>query len=48
MNLSSDDEDDSIEGFQSTKLDAMKRLSEVFKRSFNAAITYELTSDDSD
>ncbi|XP_060867887.1 uncharacterized protein LOC132943098 [Metopolophium dirhodum] len=45
--LSSDDEDDSIEGFQSTKLDAMKRLSEVFKRSFNAN-TYELTSDDSD
>jgi len=46
--LSSDDEDDSIEGFQSTKLDAMKRLSEVFKKSFNAANTYELTSDDSD
>ncbi|XP_029343071.1 condensin complex subunit 3 [Acyrthosiphon pisum] len=45
--MSSDDEDDSIEGFQTTKLDAMKRLSEVFKRSFNAN-TYELTSDDSD
>ncbi|CAI6344447.1 unnamed protein product [Macrosiphum euphorbiae] len=46
--LSSDDEDDSIEGFPSTKLDAMKRLSEVFKRSFNKN-THELTtSDDSD
>jgi len=46
--LSSDDEDDSIEGFPSTKLDAMKRLSEVFKRSFNTN-THELTtSDDSD
>jgi len=49
MNQSSDDEEDSREGFQSTKLDAMKRMSEVFKRSFNANVnTYELTSDDSD
>jgi len=47
ITLSSDDEEDSKEGFQSTKLDEMKRLSEVFKRSFNAK-TYELTSDDSD
>lgn len=46
--LSSDDEEDSIEGFQSTKLEVMKRLSEVFKKSFNAASTHELTSDDSD
>ncbi|KAL4120986.1 hypothetical protein QTP88_013577 [Uroleucon formosanum] len=46
--LSTDDEEDSIEGFQSRKLDAMKRLSEVFKKSFNAANTHELTSDDSD
>jgi len=45
--LSSDDEDDSIEGFQSTKLDEMKRLSEVFKRNFNTK-TNELTLDDSD
>ncbi|KAL5242591.1 hypothetical protein ACI65C_010001 [Semiaphis heraclei] len=49
MILSSDDDEDSLEGFQSTKLDAMKRMSEVFKRSFNANVnTYELTSDDSD
>ncbi|XP_008178929.1 condensin complex subunit 3-like [Acyrthosiphon pisum] len=47
INLSSDDEDNGIEGFQSTKLNEMKRLSEVFKRSFNG-IKYELTSDDSD
>ncbi|CAI6373050.1 unnamed protein product [Macrosiphum euphorbiae] len=45
--LSSDNEDDSIEGLQSTKLDEMKRLSEVFKRSLNTT-TYDLTSDASD
>jgi len=48
MIQSSDDEDDSIDGFPSTKLDVMKRMSEVFKQSFTAENTYELTSDDSD
>jgi len=41
---SDDDDDDSVDGFTTTKLDAMKRLSEVFKRSFNAN-TNELSSD---
>jgi len=45
--LNSDDEDDSIDGFQTTTLDEMKRWPEVFKRSFNTK-TYESTSDDSD
>lgn len=39
-----DDDDDSVDGFTTTKLDAMKRLSEVFKRSFNTN-TNELSSD---
>jgi len=40
----SSDDDESIDGFTTTKLDAMKRMSEVFKRSFNANAC-ELTSD---
>jgi len=42
--IQSSDDEDSIEGFTSTKLDALKRMSEVFKRSFNAN-TFELTSE---
>ncbi|XP_022164727.1 condensin complex subunit 3 [Myzus persicae] len=46
---SSDDEDNSIDGIQTTKLDAMKRMSEVFKRSFISNVnTSELTDDDGD
>jgi len=47
--LSSGDEEDSLDGLQTTKLDAMKRISEVFKRSFVTNVsTCELTSDDGD